>query len=58
MNKIDVLDNKSYSIKKNSISLIKPHSICFDMNKCVRILKKSSDSKLVTERMKEIGSSK
>lgn len=37
MSKKTVLDNRSYSIKKNSIALIKPHSISFDMNKCVRL---------------------
>ena len=58
MSKKIVLDNKSYSIKKNSITLIKPHSISFDMNKCVRLLTKNCDRRLIVGRVKEVEKSK
>lgn len=58
MSKKTVLDNRSYSIKKNSIALIKPHSISFDMNKCVRLLTKNCDRRLIVGRVKEVEKSK
>ena len=58
MSKKTVLETRSYSITKNPIKQIKPHSISFDMNKCVRLMTKDCDRRLIAERVRKIEKSK
>ena len=58
MSKKAVLENRSFLIRMNPDKPIKPHSISFDMNKCVRIMTKNCDRRLIAERMKKVEKSK